>query len=91
MKYWSLSILFSCMFLLGACLAGVTSAPTPPLQAPVLVPAAQPAANVTAPPQRILLIGSLFSKDIDIFLKGLVQAANPTAQLEVASIILPAT
>jgi hypothetical protein len=71
----------------------------PPFHAPVIIPTAQvsalvpvhAAAQLPDSPQRILLIGSLFSQDIDIFLKGLVQAANPTAQLEVASIILPAT
>jgi len=96
MKFFSKGMIVgSLLLLVVACLPLRANAPTAPIQSPVLVPIEQTTQQTTAPvlptPRRILLIGSLFSQDIDIFLKGLVQAANPTAQLEVASMILPAT
>ena len=90
-RYLLLQVLFTCVLLLTACLPVATSAPAPPLHHPLLVPGQESTVGARAAPQRILIIGNLFAEDVDSFLKGLVQAANPTAQLEVASIILPAT
>jgi len=90
-----LYLILGCMLLVAACLPTLPAAPTPPFHDPVLIPRSQPAIPVTSQlatsPHRVLLIGSLFAEDIDVFLEGLAQAANPTVQLEVASIILPAT
>ena len=91
MKRFSITIILASLLLVTACLPAIPGAPAAPFQRPVLVPTAQSHTQMIASPQRILIIGSLFSQDIDMFLKGLVHAANPTAQLEVASIILPAT
>lgn len=90
-----ITLILVCVLWLSACLPNAGSGPIPPTPEPVLVPSARPTRQVvpllSTQPQRVLLIGSLFAQDIDQFLMGLAEAANPTAALEVASIILPAT
>lgn len=99
MKRWLLPVLLfgvvTAMYLVSACQPAPTNVPLAPLNPPVLRPMVAQATptvpSLQMPPRRILVIGSLFTQDLDTFLTGLVKAANPTAELDVTMLVLPAT